>query len=73
MDPNYVEYNSEALLMTDHEVVVIYGCTDSHYLEYTCCNSDDGSCVNQIILGCTDINFLEFDINANVDDGSCSV
>ncbi len=51
---------------------LVYGCTNSSYLEYnSSANTDDGSCLTLKIPGCTASNASNYNIYANFDDGSC--
>ena len=53
-------------------VPLVFGCTDSSYIEYdTNANTDTGFCNTPIILGCMNSNYLEYDLNANIDTGFC--
>jgi hypothetical protein len=71
--PNMFEMVSGPLEFTIDGAPVVFGCTDSDYLEYQGANLDDGSCANLIIIGCMDSNACNYyDYAANVDDGSCT-
>ena len=53
---------------------VVFGCTDSNYLEYDpSVNLDDGSCATILIFGCIDDHACNFNFAANTDDGSCII
>ena len=49
---------------------------DTPYTDYNTVNNTDtepSSCINEIIYGCTNENYFEFNVNANVNDGSCQL
>jgi hypothetical protein len=48
------------------------GCTHYEYIEYdSLAIIDNGSCINLIAYGCLDASAFNFNIDANVEDGSC--
>jgi len=70
--PNTFEMVSDNFLSFSIDgAPVVFGCTNSDYLEYSGANLDDGSCSDSIVKGCMDSNACTFDNHANVDDGSC--
>ena len=55
------------------ENLIVEGCTDPDFVEYTpFANIDDGSCATPVVFGCTDADYLEFSALANTDDGTCA-
>ena len=51
---------------------MVMGCTNPDYTEYDAsANTDDGSCITEVVNGCTDSNFIEYNASSNTDDGSC--
>lgn len=52
------------------------GCMQAGYLEYYeqgyVADYDDGSCETLAVFGCTDPNAMNYDVEANVDNDSCS-
>lgn len=71
-DPNYMEYDEFANVLSGCNTLIVEGCTDPAFLEYNPdANIDDGSCLTLPVSGCTDELYLEYDEDATVDDGSC--
>ena len=63
----------EVLLSNGTTFMLVQGCTDPAYTEYSAsANTDDSSCATLIVNGCTNPAYTEFDASANTDDGNCA-
>ena len=71
-DLNFIEYNALANFDDGScSALVILGCTIDYALNFNSeANTDDDSCQ---VEGCTNSAFVEFDINANIDNGTCAI
>ena len=69
---DYLEYDSLAVIqMNTMYTFVLEGCTDFNAIIDLNANVDDASCYYNFIPGCTYENAQNFNVQANLDDGSC--
>lgn len=73
VDDVYPYFGGAIRCISNEHTGLVYGCTDSNFLEYDAsANIDNGSCETPIVYGCTDPLYTEYEYSANIDDGSCN-